>query len=71
MAQEVESGALAYEDEVSGAVSEVGGGGQALGATGTGTAHTGRVDGQELPSDHPPPHFIFWDRAETEVGALW
>ena len=53
-AQEVEPGALPDEDEVGGAVPQVGGRGEALGAPGTGTGHVGGVDGQELPAEDLP-----------------
>ena len=52
--QEVKAGALADQDEVGGAVGQVGGGGQALGAAGASAAHTGCVDGQELTPDGLP-----------------
>lgn len=54
VSEEVEAGALAHQDEVGGAVGQVGGGRQAFGAAGAGAAHAGRVDGQELPPDCPP-----------------
>lgn len=54
VSEEVEAGALAHQDEVGGAVGQVGGGRQAFGAAGTRAAHAGRVDGQELPPDCPP-----------------
>jgi len=53
-AQEVEPGALPDEDEVGGAVPQVGGRGEALGAPGTGAGHVGGVDGQELPAEDLP-----------------
>lgn len=52
--EEVEAGALAHQDEVGGAVGQVGGGREAFGAAGASAAHAGRVDGQELPPDCPP-----------------
>lgn len=52
--EEVEAGALAHQDEVGGAVGQVGGGRQAFGAARAGAAHAGGVDGQELPADGPP-----------------
>ena len=53
-AQEVEPGALPDEDEVGGAVPQVGGRGEALGAPGTSAGHVGGVDGQELPAEDLP-----------------
>ena len=58
-AQEVEPGALPDEDEVGGAVPEVGSRGEALGAPGTSAGHVGGVDGQELPAaDLPLLHLL-------------
>ena len=59
--EEVEAGALADQDEVGGAVGQVRGRGQTLGAAGTRTAHAGRVDGQELAPDRLP----------TAINTLW
>ena len=52
--EEVQTGALPDQDEVCGAVGEVGGGRQAFRTPGTRAAHAGRVDGDELPTYHSP-----------------
>lgn len=54
VSEEVQAGTLPDEDEVCGAVGEVSGGRQAFWAAGTRAAHTGRINGDELPSDHTP-----------------
>lgn len=54
VSEEVEAGALAHQDEVGGAVGQVGGGRKAFGAARARAAHAGCVDGQELPADCPP-----------------
>jgi len=54
VSEEVQMGTLPDQDQVCGAISEVGGGRQAFGTPGTRTAHTGRVNGDELPTDHVP-----------------
>lgn len=58
--EEAEMGALADEDEVSGAVGEVGGGRQAFGTAGTRAAHPGGVDGDKLSVDHAPTAATIW-----------
>lgn len=58
--EEAEMGALANEDEVSGAVGEVGGGRQAFGTAGTRAAHPGGVDGDKLSVDHAPTAAAIW-----------
>lgn len=52
--EEVQTGTFPDEDEVRGAVSEVSGGRQAFWTSRTRAAHTGRVNGNKLPTDHAP-----------------
>lgn len=52
--EEVDAGALAHQDEVGGAVGQVGGGRQALRTAGTRAAHVGGVDGDEFAVDLGP-----------------
>ena len=54
MREEVQTGALPDQDEVCGAVSEVGGGRQTLWTARTRAAHTGRIYCNELSTDSPP-----------------
>lgn len=54
MFEEVQTGTLPDQDQVCGAVGEVGGGRQAFRTPRTRAAHTGRVDGNELAVDDTP-----------------
>lgn len=57
VAQEIKSWALAHQDEVSCAISQVCRGRQAFGAARTSTAHTRSIDGQKLSPDYLPYSF--------------
>lgn len=68
--EEVKAGTLAHQDEVGGAVGQVGGGRQAFGAARAGTAHAGRVNGQELPPDCPPLAVALCKETQAHVRGL-
>lgn len=57
MLEEVQTGTLPDQDQVCGAISEVGGGRQAFWTPRTCATHAGRVDGNELTMDHTPVSF--------------
>lgn len=52
--EEVQAGALPDQDQVCGAVSQVGAGRQAFGTSGTRAAHAGRIDGDKLTVNRLP-----------------
>lgn len=54
VSEEVQAGTLPDEDEVSGAVGQVGGGRQTFGTAGTRAAHIRRINGNKLSVDHAP-----------------
>lgn len=62
MFEEVQPGTLPDQDQVCGAISEVGGGRQAFWTPGTRAAHAGRVDGDELAVDHIPVSVAIFSR---------
>lgn len=68
--EEVKMGARPDEDEVGRAVGEVCGGRQAFWTAGARAAHTGSIDGDELPADHPPTMAAIWKqwKPEDEAG---
>ena len=69
--EEGEARGLADQDEVGGAVGQVGGGGQALGAAGARAAHAHRVDGQELPPHTAPGRpWVRGQRSEVRGQSL-
>lgn len=64
VSEEVQTGALPDQDEVRGAVSEVSRGRQAFGTAGTRAAHIGRVNGNELSTDHAPTTAAIWNKSQ-------
>lgn len=54
VSEEIKAGTFSDQDEVGGAVGQVGGGREAFWRARTSAAHTGGVYGEELPSDCPP-----------------
>lgn len=60
--EEGQTGTLPDEDEVCGAVSEVSGGRQAFWTAGRRAAHTGRINGNKLSTDHTPATAAIWKR---------
>lgn len=69
VSEEVKPGTFPDQDEVSGAVGQVSGGGQALGTAGTSTAHAGGVYSQELSSDRRPLAVAatLWKQTNTHI----
>lgn len=65
VSEEVQTGALPDEDEVSGAVGQVSRRRQAFRTAGTRAAHAGCVDSDELVPDHTPPTAAICNRGIT------
>lgn len=71
MSKEVETGTFSDEDEVCGAVSQVGSRREAFRAARTSTAHAGSVYSEELSSNRPPLATTLWmKRKQTDLTLL-
>lgn len=67
MSKEVETGTFSDEDEVCGAVSQVGSRREAFRAARTSTAHAGSVYSEELSSNRPPLATTLWMKKKKQT----